>query len=190
MKLPILAAVAAIAVAGSAAAQPAQPTNPGPVIPGVCTYNNQRALLTSLVGQAVASRLEQLNAAVQAELQPEAQAIETEATTLRSQQGTLAADAFAQRAQALQQRANNFQMLAQQRAAELQYTEQQQISVIAQRLDPILVQVYQERGCGLLLDRSAMYGANPAMDVTDRVIELLNGQLQTLSFDRLPLPQQ
>ena len=35
-----------------------------------------------------------------------------------------------------------------------------------------------------------MFGANPAMDVTDRVIELLNGQLQTLTFDRMPLPQQ
>ena len=192
MKIPAIAsaALAALVIAGTAQAQPAQPSNPGPVIPGVCTYNNQRALVTSMVGQAVAARLEQLNAAVQAELQPEAQAIETEATTLSGQQGTLAADAFQQRAGALQQRAQAFERLAQTRAAELQYTEQQQIAQIAQRLDPILVQVYQERGCGLLLDRAAMFGANPAMDVTDRVIELLNGQLQTLTFDRMSLPQQ
>ena len=146
MKIPAIAsaALAALVIAGTAQAQPAQPSNPGPVIPGVCTYNNQRALVTSMVGQAGA----------------------------------------------LQQRAQAFERLAQTRAAELQYTEQQQIAQIAQRLDPILVQVYQERGCGLLLDRAAMFGANPAMDVTDRVIELLNGQLQTLTFDRMPLPQQ
>ena len=143
MKIPAIAsaALAALVIAGTAQAQPAQPSNPGPVIPGVCTYNNQRALVTSMVGQAVAARLEQLNAAVQAELQPEAQAIETEATTLSGQQGTLAADAFQQRAGALQQRAQAFERLAQTRAAELQYTEQQQKAQIAHRLDPNQVQL-------------------------------------------------
>lgn len=192
MNIPAFAsvAIAAIVASTSVLAQPAQPENPGPVIPGVCTYNNQRAILTSMVGQSVTARLEQLTAAVQAELQPEGQAIEAEATALQGAQGTLPADQFQSRAQALQQRAQAFQLLAQTRQAELQYTEQQQLERIATTLDPILIQVYQERGCGILLDRSAMYGANPAMDVSDRVIELLNQQLQTLTFDRSALPQQ
>lgn len=184
------AALAALAVAGSATAQPAQPTNPGPVIPGVCTYSNERALGGSMVGQAVSARLEQLNQAVQAEMQPEATAIETEAATLEQSQATMPPEEFGQRATALQERLRNYQILGQTRQAEMQYTQQLQIQQIAATLDPILVQIYQERGCGLLLDRTAMYGANPAMDVTDRVIEVLNTQLQTLSFDRSALPQQ
>jgi outer membrane protein len=50
--------------------------------------------------------------------------------------------------------------------------------------------VYQERGCGLLLDRESVFIANPAMDVTDTVMERLNAALPTLSFNRLPVPVQ
>jgi len=192
MKLPILASVAAfaIAAAGSALAQPAQPANPGPVIPGVCTFNQGRAVGGSMVGQAVTARLQQLSDAVRAELQPEGAALEAEASALEAGRASIPADQFQQRAVALQQRAGAYQQLAAMRQAELQYTQSLQLQRIAETMDPILVQVYQERGCGLLLDRAAMFGANPAMDITDRVIELVNQQLQTLSFDRSPLPQQ
>lgn len=191
MKLVTLAtaALGALAVATSAQAQ-SQPTNPGPVIPGVCTYNNQRAILSSLVGQSVTARMEQLSAAIQAELGGEAQAIEAEATSLEGQRSTLPADQFNQRAQALQQRAATWQQTANMRQAEMQYTEQQQLLRIAQTLDPILSQVYVERGCGIMFDSSVIYHSNAQMDVTDRVLELLNGQLQSLTFDRMPLPQQ
>lgn len=192
MKLPILASVAAfaIAAAGSALAQPAQPANPGPVIPGVCTFNQGRAVGGSMVGQAVTARLQQLGDAVRAELQPEGAALEIEASALEAGRASIPADQFQQRAIDLQQRAGAYQQLAAVRQAELQYTQSLQLQRIAETMDPILVQVYQERGCGLLLDRAAMFGANPAMDITDRVIELVNQQLQTLSFDRSPLPQQ
>ncbi|MBN8553371.1 MAG: OmpH family outer membrane protein [Caulobacterales bacterium] len=192
MKLPLLASVAAVAMAlaGAAGAQPAQPTNPGPVIPGICTFNQGRAVAGSMVGQAVSARMQQLTDAVRAELQPEGSAIEAEVAALQQGQASLPADQFQQRAGALQQRAGAYQQLAAQREGELQYTQGLQIQRIGETMDPILVQVYQERGCGLLFDRSAMFGANPAMDITDRVIELMNQQLQTLSFDRSPLPQQ
>lgn len=192
MKLPILASVAALAVAiaGTAAAQPAQPTNPGPVIPGICTFNQARAVGGSMVGQAVSARMQQLTDAVRAELAPEGAAIEAEATALQQGRASMPADQFQQRAGALQQRAGAYQQLASMREAELQYTQGLQLQRIGETMDPILVQVYQERGCGLLFDRSAMFGGNPAADITDRVIELMNQQLQTLSFDRSPLPQQ
>ena len=192
MKLAVLASATtlALALAGGAVAQPAQPTNPGPVIPGVCTFNQGRAVGGSMVGQAVAARMQQLTDSVRAELQPEGAAIEAEANALQTGQASMPADQFQQRAVALQQRAGAYQQLAGQREAELQYTQGLQLQRIGETMDPILVQVYQERGCGLLLDRSTMFGANPAMDITDRVIELVNQQLQTLSFDRSPLPQQ
>ena len=82
------------------------------------------------------------------------------------------------------------QQLEQTRQQELQYTQGLQIRAIAQAADPILVAVYQERGCGLLLDRSAVYIANPAMDITDVVIQRLNAALPSLSFNRTPVPVQ
>jgi len=192
MKLSVFASVAtlALAVAGAASAQTGQPTNPGPVIPGVCTFNQTRAVATSMVGQAVSARMQQLTDSVRAELQPEGAAIEAEASALQQSRASMPADQFQQRAGSLQQRIAAYQQLAGTREGELQYTQDLQLQRIGETLDPILVQVYQERGCGLLFDRTSMFGANPAMDITDRAIELLNQQLQTLSFDRSPLPQQ
>ena len=192
MKLPLLASAAAMAfaIAGTAAAQPAQPTNPGPVIPGVCTFNQGRAVAGSMVGQAVSARMQQLTDAVRAELQPEGAAIEAEVTALQQGQASLPQDQFQQRAGALQQRATAYQQLAAQREGELQYTQGLQVQRIGETMDPILVQVYQERGCGLLLDRESVFIMNPAMDVTPLVIQRLNTALPTLSFNRMPVPAQ
>jgi outer membrane protein len=191
MKLFALGAFAlASLAAGSAAAQTQSqaPANPGPVIPGVCVFHNDRLLATSTAGQSVQTGMQRLVTEVQGELQPYAATIQTEAQQL--QQGGAAADPQGTRRQALQQRAQEAQQLEQTRQQELQYTQQLQIRAIAQAADPILVAVYQERGCGLLLDRSAVYIANPAMDITDVVIQRLNTALPSLSFNRTPVPAQ
>jgi len=189
MKLFALGAFAlATLAAGSAAAQSQAPANPGPVIPGVCVFHNDRLLATSTAGQSIQAGMQRLIAEVQGELQPYGATIQAEADQLR--QGGAAADPQGTRRQALQQRAQEAQQLEQTRQQELQYTQQLQVRAIAQAADPILVAVYQERGCGLLLDRSAVYIANPAMEITDVVIQRLNTALPSLSFNRTPVPAQ
>ena len=152
-------ALASLATAGSAAAQAQAPANPGPVLPGVCVFHNERLLAQSTAGQSL-------------------------------QAGGQAADPDGSRARAWQQRRQEAEQLEQTRQAELQYTQQVQVRAIGQAADPILVAVYQERGCGLLLDRSAVYIFNTAMDVTDTVIQRLNTALPSLSFNRMPVPVQ
>jgi Skp family chaperone for outer membrane proteins len=174
--------------AGSAAAQAQAPANPGPVIPGVCVFHNERMLSQTTAGQAIQTGMQRLVAEVQGELQPYAAAIQTEAQQL--QQGGATADPDGSRRQALQQRAQEAQQLEQTRQQELQYTQQMPIRAIAQAADPILVAVYQERGCGLLLDRSAVYVFNTGMDITDVVIQRVNAALPTLSFNRMQVPAQ
>ena len=164
------------------------PANPGPVIPGVCVYFNQRLLATSTAGQAVQTRMEQLATEVQGELSPYATAIQTEITSL--QQGGQAADPDGARRTALQARIQEAQTLEQTRQDELRYTLSEQRRLISAAVEPILVAVYQERGCGILLDRESVFILNPAMDVTDVVIQRLNAQLPTLSFNRMPIPAQ
>ena len=71
MKLLAIGAVAlASLVATAATAQTAGPQNPGPVIPGVCVFFNQRLLAQSTVGQDVQARMEQLATETQGELAP------------------------------------------------------------------------------------------------------------------------
>lgn len=195
MKSLIIAATAAASLVASAAsaqqaAAPAQPQNPGPQIPGLCVFHNARLLAQSSVGQAVDTRMQQLAQEVQGELQPYAQTIQTEAQSLQSSGASLPADQLQQRRQALQQRAQEAQQLEATRENELRYTLGVQRQAITQALSPILVAVYQERGCGMLIDRESVFIMNPAHDITDLAIQRLNTALPTLSFNRLQVPAQ
>jgi len=189
MKILAIGAFAlASLVASTAVAQTQGPQNPGPAIPGVCVYFNQRLLATSTAGQAVQTRMEQLATEVQGELSPYATAIQTEIASL--QQGGQAADPDGARRTALQARIQEAQTLEQTRQDELRYTLSEQRRLISAQVEPILVAVYQERGCGILIDRESVFILNPAMDVTDVVVQRLNTALPSLSFNRMPVPAQ
>lgn len=191
MKLIALGAFALASLTASAAlAQTQGPANPGPVIPGVCVYFNQRVLAQSTAGQAVQTRMEQLAQEVQGELQPYATAIQTEVQALQQGAATIPADQMNQRRQALQQRVQEAQQLEGTRENELRYTLAEQRRKISEAVEPLLVAVYQEKGCGIMIDRESVFILNSAMDVTDTVIQRLNAQLPTLSFNRMPVPAQ
>ena len=191
MKLIAIGAFALASLTASAAlAQTQGPANPGPAIPGVCVYFNQRVLAQSTVGQAVQTRMEQLAQEVQGELQPYATAIQTEAQALQQGAATIPADQMNQRRQALQTRIQEAQQLEGTRDNELRYTLAEQRRKISEAIEPLLVAVYQEKGCGIMIDRESVFIMNPAMDVTDTVIQRLNAQLPTLSFNRMPVPAQ
>ena len=191
MKALIIAATAAATLVATAASaqQAAAPANPGPVIPGVCVYYNAR-LAQSAAGQAVEARMQQLAQEVQGELQPYATALQTEAQQLQTSGASLPADQLQQRRQALQQRAQEAQQLEGTRENELRYTLAMQRQAITEAVSPILTALYQEKGCGLLLDRESVFMMNPAMDLTDTAIQRLNTALPTLSFNRMAVPAQ
>ncbi|KAK0360023.1 hypothetical protein LTR94_028959 [Friedmanniomyces endolithicus] len=192
MKALILAAAAAASLLANAASaqQAAAPSNPGPVIPGVCVYYNARLLAQSAAGQAVETRMQQLAQEVQGELQPYATSIQTEAQQLQSAGSSIPADQLQQRRQALQQRAQEAQQLESTRENELRYTLAMQRQAITEAVSPILTTLYQEKGCGLLLDRESVFMMNPAMDITETAIQRLNTALPTLSFNRMAVPAQ
>jgi len=191
MKLFAIGAFAIASLAASSAlAQTQGPANPGPAIPGVCVYFNQRVLAQSTVGQAVQTRMEQLAQEVQGEIQPYATTIQTEAQALQQGQATIPADQMNQRRQQLQQRIQEAQQLEATRENELRYTLAEQRRKISEAIEPILVAVYQEKGCGIMIDRESVFIMNPAMDVTPLVIQRLNAALPTLSFNRMPVPAQ
>lgn len=189
--IAIAAAAAASLIATAASAQQATtPQNPGPQIPGVCVYHNARLFAQSSVGQAVETRMQQLAQEVQTELQPYATSLQTEAQQLQTSGSTLQPDELNRRRQALQQRAQEAQQLEATRENELRYTLGMQRQAITEAVSPILTALYQEKGCGLLLDRESVFMMNPAMDVTDLAIQRLNTALPTLSFNRMTVPAQ
>lgn len=174
--------------APAAPARPAATPLTGPVIAGVCTYNNAGAITTSTVGRFVSTRLQALETEVENELRTDRTAIETENRALETGRATIAPQLFQQRVTALSTRAEAFQRKAAVRQREMQATQQKALQRIGQDLDPIIRQVYAARGCGLLLDSQAVVAANPALDVTQQVVTALNGRLTTFTINRERLP--
>lgn len=176
------AALAQGAAPAAAAALP--PIAQGPAIPGVCIISPEQAVGTSLVGKYVDQRLGQLETAVNGELAPEGQAIAKEDQAMRAAQATTDPAVLNQRQANLQLRATNFQRLRQQRAQELQATQQKAYGRISQELQVALRGVYQTAHCSLLLNGDAVVIGNPAMDITGQAVTALNARIQQFQFDR------
>lgn len=192
MKLIALGAFAlATLAAGAASAQTAaapQITH-GPAITGLCIYSPQRVLVQSTAGQSLQQGLQRLAEEVRGELAPYATSIQTEAQQL--QQGGQAADPDGSRRRQWQQRLEEAQQLEQTREQELRYTEGAQSQIIGNAASPIIAAAYQEKGCSILLDRNSVFLGNPAMDITDIILQRLNAALPTLpAFSRMPVPAQ
>jgi Skp family chaperone for outer membrane proteins len=183
-----LALVASGANAQSRAAAPAAAPAPaiaqGPAIPGVCVISINQAISESTVGQFVRTRLQQIGQQVSAELSPEDQAISNDAKAYQAKAATLDATSRQTQGQALQARANAFQQKYELRQREMQATQEKALNRIAQELDPIAQQLYQQHRCSILVNRNAVLIANPDMDLTSAAVTQLNGKIQQFAFDR------
>ena len=178
-------AIAATLLAGAVQAQTAAtPVTHGAAIPGVCILSVNQAITTSTVGKYVSDRMNQIVAQVKAELTPEDTAIATDGRALEAQRTTLDAATFQTRAQALQTRVNALRQKADLRQREVQATEQKSLNRIAQELDPIARQLYQQHRCSMLVNKDAVMIANPEMDLTTQAVASLNARIQQFAFDR------
>lgn len=182
------AAGAATAQTGAKPATPATAPAPaiaqGPAIPGVCVLSVDQAIAQSTVGQYVRTRLQQLAQVVSAELQPEDASLTAEAKAFQAKAATLDATSRQTQGQALQTRATAFQQKYELRQREMQATQEKAINRVAQELDPVAQQIYQQRRCSLLLNRQSILIANPDMDLTAQAVTGLNAKIQQFPFDR------
>ena len=74
-------------------------------------------------------------------------------------------------------------------SADSQATDQKAENRIYQEMEPLIQQVFQQRACTILLNRSAVVVANPAMDITPQVVSALNAKITQFAFDREHLDQ-
>lgn len=173
--------------APAAAAAPA--VTHGAAVPGLCTLSVENAIGASTVGKYVNTRLQQLIAQVNAELNAEKTAIDNDAKALDGQRATLDQNTLEQRASALQVRANSLQRKAQQRDREIQATEQKAVNRVGTEMEPLIRQAYQAKTCSVLINRNSVILGNPASDITPQVVTALNGKLTQFAFDRERLDQ-
>jgi Skp family chaperone for outer membrane proteins len=156
----------------------------GPPIPGLCVLSADQAIATSTVGRYVGSRMSQIIAQVKAELAPEETSLTNDAKALDAARPTLDAAAFQTRANALQVRANNLRQKQELRQREVSETQKKAVNRIAQELEPIARQLYQQKRCSALIDKGSVMMVNPQMDMTNEVVSGLNARIQQFAFDR------
>ncbi|HEX2814763.1 MAG TPA: OmpH family outer membrane protein, partial [Phenylobacterium sp.] len=160
------------------------PVTHGPPIANMCIISVENAIGASTVGRYVDTRMQQIVAQTNAELTSEKKAIDADAKTLEARRATLDQTTLDQQVSALQVRANALQRKAQLRDREISATEQKAVGRIGQEMEPLIRQVYQQKVCSVLLQRTAVVIANPAMDITPPVIAALNGKITQFAFDR------
>ncbi len=195
----LLTCVAAAALAGgsttaSAQARAAAPTRvaapagtpvaQGPAIPGLCMLSVNQAISSSQVGGYVRTRLDQIVAQVKSELAPEDTAISNDAKALEAQRASLDANTYQTRGAALGTRVNALRQKAELRNREVKATEDKALNRIAQELEPIASNLYQQHHCSALLDKGSVMMGNPEMDLTGQAVTALNGKITQFTFDR------
>jgi outer membrane protein len=144
----------------------------------------ENAIGASTVGHYVGTRMQQIVAQTNAELTGEKNAIDADAKALDGRRATMDQTTLDQQVSALQVRANALQRKAQLRDREVSATEQKAVGRIGQEMQPLITQVYQQKACTVLLQRTAVVIANPAMDITPMVITALNAKITQFAFDR------
>ena len=186
-------ALAAIASTASAQTRPAAPAASapatgalplGPAIPGFCVIGRDEAIAGSLVGKAIAARLKQLDDQASAELQADAAAFETDRKQFETVRPTLDQAALQTRQQELQSRIDAIRQKQDLRNREMRATQEKALGRVYQEMIPVLTQLYGQHKCSVLLERQALLGSNPEMDITGEAVTGLNAKITTMTFDR------
>jgi len=188
-----LGAAAALAFDQSASAQSA-PYGLSGQAAGICVVSSGGLLGGSSVGRAIEARMKQLLASVNSEVSAEQTAVENEKKAIEAAAKTATTAAQQQplqtRAQALQTRYENLQRKAQLRDAELRQTQAKAIARVGDAARPLIRNVANGKGCGVVLDSNAVADANPAMDLTAAVVAQLNSSMPSITFERERLDTQ
>lgn len=184
-----LTSAPAFAQAPAPATAAAPAVTHGAAVPGVCVISVEAAIGNSTVGKYVQTRLQQLLAQTNAELNAEKTGIDNDAKALDGQRATLDQNTLEQRAAALQVRANALQRKAQQREREIQVTEQKAFGRVGEEMEPLIRTAYQQKACSVLFNRNGIVLVNPASDLTPQVVTALNAKITQFAFDRERLDQ-
>lgn len=191
---PVKSIFAAIAIAVSApftlaSAAYAQGTN-------VIVIDRAQILTQSKAGQDVATKIQGIESAMQAELQPTATQLQTEGQAIETKTANMTPEAMRADA-ALKTEVENYARKAaefnrnrQIAAQELALTERKALIDLNNALVPILREVVTENSANVILDRSAVIFSDEATDKTATVIAKLDAATPTIAVTRQKLPTQ
>ncbi len=170
----------------TAAAMPAMAANPPPppMQPKILLIDRELILRQSKVGQDVSRQIETFGNQARAEISGQQKALQAEAQQLQQQVAILAADAKAKKVQAFEAKQAGLQAAAQKKEQAIQGGFLVAQQTIAKTLEPILMNLMQQRGANMILDKHAVVYATPdavkTFDITVAAIAQLDQKLPAL----------
>jgi outer membrane protein len=134
--------------------------------------------------QAQIQQFQAREAQLSAPLQTESQAIQAAINALP--QGGQPDPALRTRIQTFQNNQQAAERELSQRQDTIRRNQQYLVQQIVQRIDPLVGQVTRERGANLAVDVASTLAHNPALDVTDAVLALMNQNAAAFSVTAPP----
>lgn len=188
-------ALASVAAAAHAQTAPAPGTQSaqglgGAAIAGVCLLSRQAVLSNAKVAVAATDRLRTLTQEAQQEIDAERKPLDADIQAFNAESSKLSEPQRQQRQQALQARLQPIETKTRVRAREIDATREKALERISTELQPVVAQVYKQRNCGLLIDRSSVIGGNMTNDLTAAVTQALDAKISTITFNRETLPAE
>lgn len=158
----------------------------GPVVPGVCLLSREAIFANAAIGKSASARLAELTQGAQAEVDAERAPLEAELSALEGQ-GESAE--LSQRREALAAKWQALQRKAAHTSREIEATRAKALQRIVDEAQPVIAEVYAQKGCGLLFDRNSLLGGNFANDLTADVVRVLDAKIQDIPAERERLPE-
>lgn len=184
----VAAIAAAVALTPDASAQ-----RRGNQTSSVIVVNFNRVVSDSAMGRDMAAKLGQVRSQIQTEAQslaPEAQSIEQERSSLATATRNMSADQIRNnsnlnsRVEAFNTRAEQFQRRQQGLQGDYQCSEALAALELRNALQPIVRGVMQSRGASVVIDSGTTQSFDPAVDVTDTVLQQLDAANRTSTAAR------
>ena len=180
-------ATASIAVAAPVAA--AQGTK-------VVVIDQARVMRESLGGKDIQAKLQGIEDAIAREMKPTADSLTSEGKAIEAKSANMtdeairADTALQAEVQAYVAKAQQFNQRRQVASQEIQLTERKAWSDFFRALQPVLQEVVTETGAQVMMDRSDLIFADPAIDSTALVISKLDARSPTMVVTRQTAPTQ
>ena len=170
-------------------AAPASAPPTGPAIPGMCVLSQEAVVFTSTVGKYVATRLQQLNSAAQAEITSDTTTLQADEKAFEAARAGLSQEQLQQRAAALAGRERDLERTVSVRREEMNQTAQKAQARILSEASPIFQQAVRSHNCSIVLSGTGVLVAETSMDITPTVIAGLNAKITQFEFEREHLDQ-
>jgi Skp family chaperone for outer membrane proteins len=179
---------AATGALAQTAATPA-PVPPAPVAPvpsHVVVYSLQGVVAGSAAGRDMATKLQGIQAAMNAELDTERRAILDERQRLMQTPASQLQSPEVRRADAaLQQRAEAFEIARRRTEIDLQATNERALGLFLQALQPVMTSVVERRGAHVVLEAAEVSFAVPGVDITRDLVTALDAAVTTINVARV-----